>query len=76
MSFYRKEKYMKVVRTTNMELDMVREIEEYMKIHGISFAEFIRRAADMYINDHQDTQPMMPDMQSVVSLFNSERRTR
>jgi len=41
---------MKVIKTTNMEVSMMEQIEDHMKTHNISFAEFIRRAAASYLD--------------------------
>ncbi len=55
---------MRVIKTTNMEVSMMEQIEDHMKIHNISFAEFIRRAVASYL-DHNQTE-------SIVVINNSK----
>lgn len=41
---------MKIMKSTNIELSMLQQIEEHMKQHNISYAEFTRRAAASYLD--------------------------
>jgi len=42
------------MKSTNIELSMLQQIEDHMKTHNISFAEFIRRAAASYLDHNPD----------------------